>query len=60
MKCGFLKVMLNGLMVIKEIRKNNVYNFKVETIIKSKAIITKDDEKLEIIRLWLMLLGHTS
>lgn len=52
--------MLNGLMVIKEIIKNNLYNFKVKTIIKSKAIITKDDEKLEIIRLWLMLLGHTS
>ena len=32
-------------MVIKEIRKNNLYNFKVKTIIKSKAIIAKDDGK---------------
>ena len=39
------EVMLNGLMVIKEIRKNNSYNFKVKTIIKSKAIIAKDDGK---------------
>ncbi|XP_019057165.1 PREDICTED: uncharacterized protein LOC109116374, partial [Tarenaya hassleriana] len=55
---GILKVVSGALVVLKGVRKNNLYYFKGSTVIGTVAVTAGEDKDSEVTRLWHMRLGH--
>ena len=57
---GFLKVISGTLMVMKDIRRNNLYYYNGSTMIGVVATVSGSDKDAEITSLWHRHLGHAS
>ena len=58
MQNGILKVVSGALVVMKGIRRNNLYLYQGSTIVGTTAAISEADKVVEMSRLWHMRLGH--
>ncbi|KAI3462209.1 hypothetical protein Pfo_018872, partial [Paulownia fortunei] len=59
MRDGVLKATSGALVVIKGIRRNNLYYYQGSTVIgTASAAISNNDKDFEATRLWHMRLGH--
>ncbi|KAI3472951.1 hypothetical protein Pfo_029197 [Paulownia fortunei] len=59
MRYGVLKTTSGALVVIKGIRRNNLYYYQGNTVIgTASAAISNNDKDFEATRLWHMRLGH--
>ncbi|KAG8502566.1 hypothetical protein CXB51_001088 [Gossypium anomalum] len=59
MRDGVLKVTSGALVILKGIRKNNLYYYQGSTFIGAVAAAS-DNKELDSMQLWHMKLGHTS
>ena len=55
---GILKVVSGALVVIKGIRRNNMYLYQGSTAVGTAAAVSEVDKVAEMTRLWHMRLGH--
>ena len=55
---GILKVVSGALVVMKGIRRNNLYLYQGSTIVGTTTTVLEADKVAEISRLWHMRLGH--
>ena len=55
---GILKVVSGALMVMKGIRRNNLYLYQGSTVAGTAAAVSEVDKVAEMSRLWHMRLGH--
>ena len=55
---GILKVVLGALVVMKGIRRNNLYLYQGSTTVGTAAAVSEEDKVAEMSRLWHMRLGH--
>ena len=58
LKNGILKVVSRELVVIKGIRRNNLYLYQGSVIVGTTAAVSEVDKVAEMSRLWHMRLGH--
>ena len=58
MQDGILKVVSGALVVMKGIRRNNLYLYQVNTVVGTAAAVSEADKVAEMSRLWHMRLGH--
>ena len=58
MQNGILKVVSGALVVMKGIRRNNLYLYQGSTAIETAAAVLEADKVAEMSRLWHMRLGH--
>ena len=58
MKNEILKVVLGALVVMKGIRRNNLYLYQGSTAVGTAAAVVEADKVAEMSRLWHMRLGH--
>ena len=58
MQNGILKVVSGALVVMKGIRRNNLYLYQGRTTVGIAAALTEADKVAEMSRLWHMRLGH--
>ena len=58
MQNGILKVFSRALVVMKGIRKNNLYLYQGSTTVGTAAAVSEADKVVEMSRLWHMRLGH--
>ncbi|KAG8480295.1 hypothetical protein CXB51_024758 [Gossypium anomalum] len=59
MRDGALKVTSGALVILKGIRKNNLYYYQDSTVIRAVAAAS-DNKELDSMQLWHMKLGHAS
>ena len=57
MQNGILKV-ISGALVMKGIRRNNMYLYQGSTAVGTAAAVLEADKEAEMFRLWHMILGH--
>ena len=55
---GILKVVSRALVVMKGIRRNNLYLYQGSTVVGTAAAVSEADKVAEMSRLWHMRLGH--
>ena len=55
---GGLKVTSGALVVMRGVRRNNLYYYQGSTVIGSAATASKEDKELEATKLWHVRLGH--
>ena len=55
---GILKVVSGALVVMKGIRRNNLYLYQGSTTVGTAAAVSEADKVAEMSRLWHMRLGH--
>ena len=55
---GILKVVSGALVVMKGIRRNNLYLYQGSTAVGTAAAVSEADKVAEMSRLWHMRLGH--
>ena len=55
---GILKVVSGALVVMKGIRRNNLYLYQGRTAVGTAAAVSEADKVAEMSRLWHMRLGH--
>ena len=55
---GILKAVSGALVVMKGIRRNNLYLYQGSTAVGTAAALSKVDKVAEMFRLWHMRLGH--
>ena len=55
---GILKVVSGALVVMKGIRRNNLYLYQGSTVVGTAAAVSEADKVAEMSRLWNMRLGH--
>ena len=55
---GILKVVSGALVVMKGIRRNNMYLYQGSTAVGTAAAVSEVDKVAEMTRLWHMRLGH--
>ena len=55
---GILKVVSGALVVMKCIRRNNLYLYQGSTTVGTAAAVSEADKVAEMSRLWYMRLGH--
>ena len=58
MQNGILKVVSGALVVMKGIRRNNLYLYQGSTAVGTAAAVSEVDKVAEMSRLWHMRLGH--
>ena len=58
MQNGILKVVSGALVVMKGIRRNNLYLYQGSTTVGTTTIVSEADKVAEMSRLWHMRLGH--
>ena len=58
MQNGILKVVSEALVVMKGIRRNNLYLYQGSITVGTAAAVTEADKVAEMSRLWHMRLGH--
>ena len=58
MQNGILKVVSGALVVMKGIRRNNLYLYQGSTTIGTTTTVSEADKVVEMSRLWHMRLGH--
>ena len=58
MQNGILKVVSGALVVMKGIRRNNLYLYQGSTAVGTAAAVSEVDKVAEMSRLWHMTLGH--
>ena len=58
MQNGILKVVSGALVMMKGIRRNNLYLYQGNTTVGTTAAVSKTDKVVEMSRLWHMRLGH--
>ena len=58
MQNGILKVVSGALVVMKGIRRNNLYLYQGSTAVWTAAAVSEVDKVAEMSRLWHMRLGH--
>ena len=58
MQNGILKVVSGALVVMKGIKRNNLYLYQGSTAVGTTAAVSKADKVVEMSRLWHMRLGH--
>ena len=58
MQNGILKVVSGALVVMKGIRRNNLYLYQGNTTVGTAAAVSEADKVAEMSRLWHMRLGH--
>ena len=58
MQNGILKVVSGALVVMKGIRRNNLYLYQGSTVVGTVAAVSKADKVAEMSRLWNMRLGR--
>ena len=59
MKNGILKVVSGALVMMKGIRRNNMYLYHGSTTVGTVTTVSKEDKVDDMSRLWHMRLGHT-
>ena len=55
---GILKVVSGALVMMKGIRRNNLYLYQGSTTVRTAAAVSEADKVAEMSRLWHMRLGH--
>ena len=58
MQNGILKVVSGALVMMKGIRRNNLYLYQGSTAVGTAAAVSEADKVAEMSRLWHMRLGH--
>ena len=58
MRNGILKVVSEALMMMKGIRRNNLYLYQDSTLVGTIAAVSEVNKVAEMSRLWHMRLGH--
>ena len=58
MQNEILKVVSGALVVMKGIRRNNLYLYQGSTAVRTAAAVSEVDKEAEMSRLWHMRLGH--
>ncbi|KAI4331921.1 hypothetical protein L6164_016867 [Bauhinia variegata] len=58
MQNGILKVISRALVVMKGVRKNNLYHYQGSTAVGIAAAAVEADKEAEMTKLWHMRLGH--
>ncbi|KAI4347992.1 hypothetical protein L6164_008758 [Bauhinia variegata] len=58
MQNGILKVISGALVVMKGVRKNNLYHYQGSTTVGIAATAVEADKEAEMTKLWHMRLGH--
>ena len=58
MQNGILKVVSGALVVMKGIRRNNLYLYQGSTAVGTTAAVSEADKVAEMSKLWHMRLGH--
>ena len=58
MKNGTLKVVSGALVMMKGIRRNNLYLYQGSTLVGTIVAVSEVDKVAEMSRLWHMRLGH--
>ena len=58
LKYGGLKIMSGSLVVMKNIRRNNLYYYQDSIIIGTTTIASTEDKVSEATKMWYMRLGH--
>ena len=58
MQNGILKVVSGALVVMKGIRRNNLYLYQCSTVAGTAAAVSEADKLVEMSKLWHMRLGH--
>ena len=58
LKDGGLEVMLGTLVIMKGIRRNNLYYYQCSTVIGTTTIGSTENKESEATKMWHMRLGH--
>ena len=59
MQNGIFKVVSGALVVMKGIRRNNLYLYQGSTVVGTAVVVSEADKVAEMSKLWHMRLGHS-